>query len=303
MELPRILENVIANSFEDAAAFHGHLGLTAGAWRARITRILARCHKSGNDTALANFVERLHNRDLYLASACAEGHDAAWRRFESLYQRYIRELVQCVGRNALQALDVGEELLVDLFLPDRSGQSRIGSYDGRSSLATWLHVIVTHRIANERVRKWNTVERPGDMPDVADTAAVGFVETDVYTERFDRAIERSLRDACRTLTFREGQLLIWRYEAGLMLDEIGRLTSMHPSTVCRQLERLQGRVRAHVIRILEQAYGYPAAVIDECVNHVLENRSQSVSLFRVIAESLPRANDSTAPPVAQAQIA
>ena len=68
--------------------------------------------------------------------------------------------------------------------PDRSGHSRIASYDGRSSLATWLHVIVTHRVANERVRKWNTVERPGDMPDVADHAALGDLEAELRAHRY-----------------------------------------------------------------------------------------------------------------------
>ena len=164
--------------------------------------------------------------------------------------------MRCLARNPLQASEVGEALLVDLFLPDRSGHSRIASYDGRSSLATWLHVIVTHRVANERVRKWNTVERPGDVPDVADRSGVGELEADMrgaavrardrrVTESGLPAAERRASARCSCGDINAGSCSKrWR----------GRL-SVHTSTVCRQLERLQDRIRKDVIATLSRTYG------------------------------------------------
>ena len=283
-----VLDDVIATSFDDAVTFHGDLGLTRDAWAERIAAIVRRCDKDPADPMVLQFVERLHSRDLYLATCCAHALNSAWQRFEKQYQRYIDDLVRCLARNALQAADVGEGLLVDLFLPDRSGQSRIASYDGRSSLATWLHVIVTHRVANERVRKWNTMERPGEMPEVADRTTVGEIEADLRAERYGPAIDEALRRACDALAEPERQMLIWRYQRGLLLDEIGRMLSIHPSTVCRRLDRLLARLRGDVMTTLSGTYGMPEAAIHECLNDVREKGTGSLSLLRLIGDTRER---------------
>jgi RNA polymerase sigma-70 factor len=297
------LEQVIRTLYDAAGAFHGDLGLPVASWRTKVLAILLRCQKDSDAEAAARFAERLHGNDLYLATCCAEGLDVAWRRFEALYQKYIDDLVRCLARNALQARDVGEGLLVDLFLPDRSGRSRIGSYDGRSSLATWLHVIITHRVANERVRKWNTVERPGDMPEVPDHTSLADFEADWRTQRYGPLINESLRKACEGLTTRESRMLVWRYQRGLLLEEIARLLSIHPSTVCRQLERVHDRLRREIIATLTTTYGLPDTVIDECLRDVIERRDGSVSLLRLIAEALPIEDDGPGPTRPQLRLA
>jgi RNA polymerase sigma-70 factor len=278
-------------SLKDAAAFHGDLGLAPATWKTRVIAVLQKCDKSPDDPSAGIFAKRLHTCDLYLATCCAERLETAWGRLYSLYQTYIVELVRCLARNALQATDVGESLLVDLFLPDRSGQSRIASYDGRSSLATWLHVIVTHRMVNERVRKWSTVERPGEMPDVADTSALRELEADIRAKRYGAAIDESLRMACERLSPKDCQMLVWRYQRGLLLEEIARLLSVHPSTVCRHLERLHEQLRKDVIAVLGRRFGFTESIIDECVHDLLENRFGSVSLLRMVRETLPRDRD------------
>jgi RNA polymerase sigma-70 factor (ECF subfamily) len=284
------LEEVITGLLADATGFHGDLGLTCGAWRARVSAILQRCGRRCDDAGAAQFVAQLHSRDLYLATACAARHDSAWRRFEALYQRHIDELVRCLARNPLQAADVGEALLVDLFLPDRSGHSRIGSYDGRSSLATWLHVIVTHRVANERVRKWNTVERPGEMPEVADSSLLGELEAGMRAHRYAGVFDNALRTVCERLSARECQMLVWRYQRGLLLEQIADRLAVHTSTVCRQLERLQVRIRKEVISTLSKTYGLTDEAITECVSGALENRNGSVSLLGLIGDAMPAAS-------------
>ena len=294
-------EQAITTSFADAVAFHGDLALPVGSWKRRVLATLHRCHRHIDDDAAAAFAQRLHSRDLYLATACAEGIDSAWRRFEALYRKYVDELIRCLARNPLQASDVSEALLVDLFLPDRSGQSRIGSYDGRSSLATWLHVIVTHRLANERVRKWNNVERPGDVPDVADVSVVRYLEADISARRYAPARDAALRTVCQALTPRERQMLAWRYQGGMLLEQIAARLSVHTSTVCRQLERLQDRIRAEVIATLSQTYGMNAEAISECLRDLLDNLGPSVSVLGLICDELPA--DRAAPDARHVQIA
>jgi RNA polymerase sigma-70 factor len=288
------LEEVILVCYSDATEFHGDLGLPIGPWRLKVTDILRRCRKDPADPASAVFAERLHCRDLYLATCCAERLDTAWRRFEALYQRFISELVRCNARNTPHALDVGEGLIVDLFLPDKSGKSRIASYDGRSTLATWLHVIVTHRVANERVRKWNRVERPGDMPEVADHTMAGEVEAGLLAQRYGPAIEDSLRKACQGLSTRESRMLLWRYQRGLFLEEIARLLSIHPSTV---------RLRKDVIATLTSTYGLSETAVDECLRDVLQNGEGSISLLRLIGDKLPGDDGDVAAPQPRLRLA
>jgi RNA polymerase sigma-70 factor len=286
MRIEPALDDVISSSLAEAVAFHGDLGLAAEKWRLRILTILRKWGKNPSDAVACRFVERLHRRDLYLATGCAEHLDPAWRRFDASYKRQIADLVRCAARNPLQASEVGDGLIVDLFLPDRSGHSRIGSYDGRSSLATWLHVVVTHRLANERMRKWNSLERPGDIPEQADSTSVREVEASLRAKRYEAAVDEALRKACEALTPRDREILLLRYEHGLLLVDIGRLLSVHPSTVCRQIERLLTHVRTTVISILSTRYGLSASAIDECLHDVSENRSCSVSLLRLISNSI-----------------
>jgi RNA polymerase sigma factor (sigma-70 family) len=282
------LEQVIAGILADAKAFHGDLGLAVDAWRARLVTILQKCGRRMEAAAIP-FVEQLHGRDLYLTTACAHSHDSAWRRFEALYQRQIHELVRCLSRNPLQAIDVGETLLVDLFLPDRTGHSRIGSYDGRSSLATWLHVIVTHRVANERVRKWNTVERPGEMPELPDSTLVRELEAGMRAHRYGSVFESALRAVCQRLSARECQMLVWRYQNHLLLEEIASRLAIHTSTACRQLDRLHLRIRKEVITILSKTYGLNDDAIDECLSDAIENCAGAVSLLGLIRAASPAA--------------
>jgi RNA polymerase sigma-70 factor (ECF subfamily) len=293
---------VVARVFADAMAFHGDLGLTAGAWAERIAGIVKKCGRATSDPAAASFVERLHGRDLYLATSCAASYDSAWRRFEALYQKHIRELVRCLARNPLQADEVGESLLVDLFLPDRSGHSRIASYDGRSSLATWLHVIVTHRVANERARKWNSVERPGEMPDVPDSSLLGELEAGLRTQRYGSALDAAFREVCSRLSAHERQMLVWRYQRGLLLEQIAARLALHASTVCRQLERLHVRIRKDVVATLSNSHGLTADAITECLNDIIERRQIAVPLLGLIGEGLP-APDRDERVVRQRQIA
>jgi hypothetical protein len=92
--------------------------------------------------------------------------------------------------------------------------------------------------------------------------------------------------ACDALSPRERQMLIWRYQRGLLLEDIGAMLSVHPSTVFRQLGRLQERLRKHVVGTLTSTYGFAEGAIAECVDEALENGPTNVSLLRLIGNPL-----------------
>jgi hypothetical protein len=105
----------------------------------------------------AAFINSLHGNDLYLAIACSQHIPAAWNRFTIIYQKYIYDLTAYTSPVKSMVYELADTILADLFLPNRSGLSRIASYDGRSSLATWLRVIICNRVINERKLKFNTM--------------------------------------------------------------------------------------------------------------------------------------------------
>jgi RNA polymerase sigma factor (sigma-70 family) len=183
------------------------------------------------------------------------------------------------------ALELADLTLTDMFLPDRSGESRIASYEGRSSLATWLWVIVSNRTINERQRMWNRMQRVELSVDIADATALRSVEI--------RTAERSLRARAQRFFAvgllglgRPGRLiLLWRYEEGLQLGEIARLLGVHQSTVTGQLERLLKRMRGEVVSILASKYQLSLAAIEECLSVIVDRPSHSISVFGLIRQT------------------
>jgi RNA polymerase sigma-70 factor len=230
--------------------------------------------------SVAEFVRALHTTDLYLAAGCADRSEPAWLRFRSAYGKYLRDAVRYVCASNDQAQELADAILVHIFLPDRTGRSRIGSYDGLSSLATWLRVVINHQATNERERKFNAiVERPGTIPSLPDTSALREVEVSLRAGRYARAICDALRHVCARLQPHERILLLWRYDQALQLGHIGRLLGVHQSTVTRQIERILQRLRREVIDFLGTRCSLGPAAIEECLLDLMENPCHSILLY------------------------
>ena len=179
--------------------------------------------------------------------------------------------MRCLSRNPLQAADVGEGLLVDLFLPDRSGQSRIASVRW-TQLAGDVAACNRHAPrANERARKWNTVERPGDMPDLPDCSLLGQLETDLRTQRYGGALDAALRDGL-FVPERRGAA-----DARLAVSARFSARADRVAAVGSYVDRLPAartsagpHPSAGVIATLSGSYGLSEEAITECLDDVVE---------------------------------
>jgi len=149
--------DLAATLYNSAAQQHGDLGTTLQRF---CDKLLQTADKSLLPAASwqqrAEFLSHQHTTDLYLAIACGQGSEAAWQRFALLYQKYLHDALHHFSAIRKVGFEVVDNIIIDLCLPDRSGERRIASYDGRSSLATWLRVIISNRIINEGQRKCNT---------------------------------------------------------------------------------------------------------------------------------------------------
>lgn len=270
------LSKIIAEAYRAGCAKHGCLELSLEDFETRLIQVVSKhlgLYASGASSI--KFTKTLHTSDLYLGLACARGSEAAWERLTGMYGAYIKTLATFVTMGNNAATEVADNVLVDLFLPGPSGQSRIASYEGRSSLATWLRVVVSHHATNERQRFSNRMGGR-NVPDIADESAPSRMDASLRALRYGRIIGDSLRCSCDCLTHRERLILLLRYDEELQLGQIARLLGVHQSTVTRQLERACKKLREEVLGILSRKYHLNPAAINECWEDLLENPSYSV---------------------------
>ena len=297
MSLKADLEPIIATAYSEGQIRYGDLGLDLSTYADRIDSIVRKhLGKSPSHAQVLGFVKALHGKDLYLATACSqsvpgtpvrkpavppEQASAAWKVLETTYKGLIYDLVRFFCRTSFTAQDLADSVLADLFLPDRSGHSRIASYDGRSSLGTWLRVVICNRSIN--VQRCSACSKSTDLKhEVPDGPAVANIELTVRAQRYGTAMEDSLGLACRELTPRERLMLLWRYQDGLQLGQIARLLGIHQSNVTRQLERLQGKLRDDVMAILATKHGLSSSAIEECFEDIVENPRHQVSILEFV---------------------
>ena len=139
-------EALYDHAYSEGSKLYGDLGLSTAEFAARLASVIQKyLGPIPAETAVADFLLGLRTNDLYLSCACAVPSELAWRRFESDYRTYFFDIANqaCESREA--ADDLARGVLADLFLPDRSGQSRIASFEGRCSLASWLRVVIERK--------------------------------------------------------------------------------------------------------------------------------------------------------------
>lgn len=291
---PLQLDSVVSVAYLEGSSRFGNLGLELSAFVDRIHAIVKKhLGPSPQPAQVEAFVKSLHLCDLYLATACAQyspGHNensgnksaehasAAWKTLETTYRGFVCDLVRFFYRPGFVSQDLADNIIADLFLPDRSGASRIASYDGRSSLSTWLRVIVCNRSINAQRCSANA-KSTDIQPEVPDQPALENIEMTLRARRYRVALEDSLGCACRKLTPRERLVLLWRYEDGLQLGQIAKLLGIHQSNVTRQLERMQSKLRDDVIAALSTKHGLSRSAIEECLEDVTENPRHEISII------------------------
>jgi RNA polymerase sigma factor (sigma-70 family) len=300
MPLNSNLELSIADAYAEGRARFGDLGLTFEIYANRVLSVAEKCLGTlSSDDATSKFVKDLHGRDLYLATACAQeslglasatsgslpGSQAgmAWKTLDRTYRTFINDLARLFFRNSFQARDLADNVLPDLFLPDRHGNSRIVSYDGRSSLSTWLRVIVCNQAINARRRSSYSqcTEITADIPDLPAWRKMDDV---VRFHRYQEPLKDSLAGACQVLNPRERLILLWRYQEGLQLGQIAQLLGIHQSNVTRQLERLKIRLRKEVVSRLSAKHRLSGQAIQECLRDLVEKPIYTIGIMDFLKE-------------------
>ena len=201
--------------------------------------------------------------ELLLEASEPEVREKAWSELLNEFSNLIRHVARQLGGDADAVMDSYAAVLQALRANDfhRLRQFR---YDGRGKFSTWL-VAVTRRVCIDKHRRlYGRAQREGTTPDwkasrrnlaqlLGDEVTLDSIETtadnpEIVLEK--RELHEALFAALEPLAPRERLLLRYRYEDGLSVPEIARLTGARsPFIVYREIEKLLTALRASLEKV------------------------------------------------------
>ena len=213
---------------------------------------------------LEAYLGALHLEDLALATACAEGGEAAWEHFFTHYRAYLRAAAAAILRSnagSAEAGDLADSLFSELYgLAGGQGAKRslFGYFHGRSSLKTWLRAVLAQRHINSiragrRFEELAEDETGGGRPKTL--LGPQMQPSDPHRERYVASFTRALQTALEGLEPPEKERLRLYYAEEKTLAEIGRLLGEHESSVSRHLDHARRNLRQAVEGILRRGIG------------------------------------------------
>jgi DNA-directed RNA polymerase specialized sigma24 family protein len=208
MSLEQFLENYCDSidrlySTSNAAAWHVSRTSFAGALWQSFERRFGAGARPVTRAEAATFLDSLHAADLALAIGCRDGDADAWRHLVATYRAPVDAFARAVLGNSSRAGEIADSLWADLYgLRGAEGNRRspLAHYGGRSSLMSWLRVVVT-RLEADQWRATRRMEplhedRDGNSNCIAD----GTAPPDPDRARLLAALERSLNEALNALS-------------------------------------------------------------------------------------------------------
>lgn len=161
-----------------------------------------------------------------LLEGCRRGERAAQKELYELHVERIYRLALRMTGDADNAFDVVQETFIRAF-------AGVGSFDGRSSLGTWLYRIATNEALSFFRR--NAV-RERHLRVVAE-------QRDEPADRQGGSIDDDVSDALSKLSDYDRAVLLLKYQENLSYDEIAATLDCAPGTVASRLNRARARLR------------------------------------------------------------
>ena len=247
----RIDATLVSRLYRQAQA--SRWGVSEAGFAAALERSATKALPEGIDDRqrLERYLTSLHVEDLALASACADGHEAAWDHFVLEYRPVLYRSADAIEPGG-GARELADSIYADLFgLQERDGERRslFRYFHGRSSLSTWLRAVLAQRLV-DRVRSSRRLTSLDDDPEALPAPLVSSPAPDPDTPRFVAILRHALLRALALLPDRDRLRLGCYYREDLTLAQTGRLLGEHEATVSRQLTRTRKVIRAEVERHL-----------------------------------------------------
>ena len=211
----------------------------------------------------------VHLADLALATACALGRDVAWDHFVLEHRPVLYRSADALDPSGT-ARELADSLYADLYgmgggSDDRRSLFRY--FHGRSSLATWLRVVLSQRY----VDMLRSRRRTEPLPDEEIAGTAGVLADDPDRALLMPLVDQALRTAIDALAAKDRLRLRSYYVTQLTLAQIGRVTGEHEATVSRHLSRTRRALRQHAEQHLRDSAQLSGAQIARAFELALED--------------------------------
>lgn len=251
----------------------GRWGVTPDRFGAVLDSSISHAFPGGASAAAAErHASALQLEDLALATACADGNEAAWEHFIHAHRPVLYRAADAIDRTGA-AREAADALYADLFgMTERDGERRslFRYFHGRSALATWLRAVLAQRYVDilRRTRRFKSIEA-GEDPSAARSAPTDGESAE--RGRFLELMRRALTAAVDRLEPRDRLRLACYHAQGLTLAQIGRTLGEHEATTSRHLARTRRTLREDVERQLRQNDRMSEAEVAECLASVMDD--------------------------------
>jgi RNA polymerase sigma-70 factor len=257
-------------AISNAAAWHvSRSSFAAALWRSFERRFDADTNAVDRLEGI-RFLDSLHVADLALAIGCRDGDADAWRHLVSTYRAPVDAFARAVLGNSSRAGEIADSLWADLYglrSSDGARRSPLQHYGGRSSLMSWMRVVVTRLEADQ----WRATRRTEALDDERDGHSTVFengnASPDPDRARLIDALQQSLNEALNALSPDDRLRLSYYYVQDLTLAQTATLIGEHESSASRNLARARTAIRDHVTRTLRREYRFSDDQIHQCFEY------------------------------------
>lgn len=178
-----------------------------------------------------------------LVNRCVKGDAGAREAFAASYARVIRKAVgHVLGSGPNASADVEntvQQVFLDLL---RDGARKLGTFDGRSRLATWLTVVATrlalNAVAADPARKLDREMSRGLAQALTRRSPKALPPLEETAREEERALVRAVLDR---MAPRDRLLLRAVREDGASYAEAARILGVSPNSIGSLLERAESR--------------------------------------------------------------
>ena len=183
-----------------------------------------------------------------LVACCRTGDPEAYARLVRLHEGMVVNLAARLLGEIEEARDVAQEVFLQVY-------QRLGSFEGRSSLRTWIYRIVVNQCHNRR-RFWHRRRRDRETPlddAVLVPAAPGSSgsRADPYEETLRHERARRVQAALLGLRFEQRSVLVLREIEGLSCEEVAAALGVPEGTVKSRLSRAREAMRRKLAGLVE----------------------------------------------------
>jgi RNA polymerase sigma-70 factor (ECF subfamily) len=187
--------------------------------------------------------------DVVLVARCRRGEPQAFARLVSLHEGMVFNLAARLLGDREEARDVAQNVFLHVY-------RKLGQFEGRSTLRTWIYRITVNQCHNRR-RWWQRRRKDKEAPLddlVSGPDALRLADRRPESSPFDQARRRErvrrVQEALLQLSMEHRTVLVLREIEGQSCEAIAGVLGIAPGTVKSRLSRAREALRKRLVDVM-----------------------------------------------------